>query len=138
MNSHAQLLSTVRAWVPWLSQLYGQQYVQVYPGGTQTHQHQETCHSINKQMLAAAASVLSSANPESSVPPVIIQCAIQLLLSLSVMVRSPVALQMDQIQGLYTRAHQISSQEKVIIHFILFFIFFLGIKVFFILLTNMH
>ena len=26
---HAQLLSTLRAWVHWLSQLYGQQFVQV-------------------------------------------------------------------------------------------------------------
>lgn len=58
-HRHAQVLSTLRAWVHWLSQLYGQQFVQVYPGGTQTHQHQDTCHTINKQMLVAATNVLN-------------------------------------------------------------------------------
>lgn len=57
--SHAQVLSSLRAWVHWLSQLYGQQFVQVFPGGTQTHQHQDTCHTINKQMLVAATSILN-------------------------------------------------------------------------------
>ncbi|XP_069961289.1 exportin-6 isoform X1 [Cherax quadricarinatus] len=105
---HAQVLSTLRAWVHWLSQLYGQQFVQVFPGGTQTHQHQDTCHTINKQMLVAATNVL---NVEA--PPLIINCGVQLLLSLSVMMRSPVALEMNQVQSLYVQAPSLSSDIKV-------------------------
>ncbi|KAK3889634.1 hypothetical protein Pcinc_006379 [Petrolisthes cinctipes] len=105
---HAQVLSTLRAWVHWLSQLYGQQFVQVYPGGTQTHQHQDTCHTINKQMLVAATNVLNV-----GAPALIVNCGVQLLLSLSVMVRSPIALEMNQVQSLYVQAPAISSDIKV-------------------------
>ncbi|MPC08061.1 exportin-6-like [Portunus trituberculatus] len=105
---HAQVLSTLRAWVHWLSQLYGQQFVQVFPGGTQTHQHQDTCHTINKQMLVAATSILNV-----GAPPLIVNCGVQLLLSLSVMVRSPVALEMNQVQSLYVQAPSILSDLKV-------------------------
>ncbi|XP_069996041.1 exportin-6 [Penaeus vannamei] len=105
---HAQVLSTLRAWVHWLSQLYGQQFVQVYPGGTQTHQHQDTCHTINKQMLVAATNVLNV-----GAPGLIVNCGVQLLLSLSVMVRSPVALEMNQVQSLYVQAPSVSSDVKV-------------------------
>lgn len=105
---HAQILSTLRAWVHWLSQLYGQQFVQVFPGGTQTHQHQDTCHTINKQMLVAATNVLSV-----GAPPLIVNCGVQLLLSLSVMVRSPIALEMNQVQSLYVQALSVSSDLKV-------------------------
>ncbi|XP_066990340.1 exportin-6 isoform X2 [Macrobrachium rosenbergii] len=105
---HAQVLSTLRAWVHWVSQLYGQQFVQVFPGGTQTHQHQDTCHTINKQMLVAATNVLNV-----GAPPLIVNCGVQLLLSLSVMVRSPVALELNQVQSLYIQAQSISSDVKV-------------------------
>ncbi|CAL4120451.1 unnamed protein product, partial [Meganyctiphanes norvegica] len=105
---HAQALSSLRAWVHWLSQLYGQQFVQVFPGGTQTHQHQDTCHTINKQMLVAATNALNS-----GAPPLIINCGVQLLLSLSVMVRSPMALELSQVQELYLHTTSITPDIKV-------------------------
>lgn len=40
-------------------------------------------------------------------------CGVQLLLSLSVMVRSPVALEMNQVQSLYVQAPSVSSDVKV-------------------------
>lgn len=47
-------------------------------------------------------------------PALIVNCGVQLLLSLSVMVRSPIALEMNQVQSLYVHAPAISSDIKVI------------------------
>ena len=46
-------------------------------------------------------------------PSLLVNCGVQLLLSLSVQVRSPVALELSQVQALYLNAHTISTDVKV-------------------------
>lgn len=125
---HCEVLCSLRAWSHWLSQLYGHQFVEtkctsdsgtptprtslpsppldtaINGGGSgslvSTHPHLDTCHTLNRQLLVLAAAAVHTNT--DGVPWVVVRCGVQLLLTVSVLVVSPVALQVQQVQFLYS------------------------------------
>ena len=109
---HCEVLCCLRAWSHWLSQLYGHEFTvsksspgnghQISGGSavSSSNPHLSTCHSLYRQLLALAASPLLN-HQTGCVPWVVVRCGVQLLLTLSVLVVSPVSLEVPQVQRLY-------------------------------------